>query len=165
MPKRTLGIAIVVTAAIIAVWALFFRGSEDDKVRAAIVKAATAVRVLSGENPVMRAARVKGDLVDVVEKDVAYTVPDLPGEGVGKGRDPLIGAAISISSVYEEAEVTVVFSKVTIEPGGNGASATTTVTLSAQRGGQRERDVRKVSFGLRKDGDWKISEVTVYPKD
>jgi hypothetical protein len=165
MPKRTVGIAIVVTAAIIAVWALFFRGSEEDKIRAAIVKAATAVKVISGENPVMRAARVKGELVEVLEKDVAYTVPDLPAEGVGKGRDPLIGAAISMASIYEEAEVTVLFSKVTIEPGGNGASAITTVTLSAQRGGQRERDVRKVSFALRKDGDWKISEVTVYAKE
>jgi hypothetical protein len=165
MPKRTVGIAIVVTAALIAVWALFFRGSEEDRVRAAIMKAASVVKVVSGENPIVRAARVKGDLVEVVEKDVSYTVPDLPGEGVGKGRDPLIAAAVSIASVYEEAEVTVAFGDVTIEPSGKGAAATTTVTLSAQRGGRRERDVRKVSFALRKDGEWKIAELTVYPKE
>ncbi|MGZ3416456.1 MAG: hypothetical protein ACXVEF_04115 [Polyangiales bacterium] len=163
MPKRSLGIAIVGIAVTIIIWALFFRGSEEDRIRAAIVKAAAAVKVIPGENPVMRAARVKGDLVDVMEKDVAFSVPEL--NDVGKGRDPLVGAAISISSVFEEADVNVVFSQVTIEPGGHSAAATTTVTLSAMRGGQRERDVRKVSFVLRKDAEWRISEVTVYPKE
>jgi hypothetical protein len=166
MPKRTVGIAIVAIGVAIAIWALFFRGSEEDRIRAAIVKAAAAVKVVPGENPVMRAARVKGDMADVIAKDVAFSVPELPSsdQGVGKGRDPLVGAAISIASVFEEADVTVVFSQVTIDPGGSSASATTTVTLSGLRGGQRERDIRKVSFVLRKEGEWRISEITVYPK-
>ena len=162
MPKRAIGIAIVGVLLAIGIWALFSRGSEDDRIRQAIVKAAGAVKVVSGENPVMRAARVKGDLVEVMEKDVSFSVPEL--NDVGKGRDALIAAALGLGSVFEEADVTVVFSQVAIDPGGAGAAATTTVTLSSIRGGQRERDVRRVSFVLRKDGDWRISEVTVYPK-
>jgi hypothetical protein len=146
--KRTIGIAIVIAAAAVALWAIFFRGSDEDRIRAVIVKAATAVRVVEGENPVLRAARVKGDLGETLDRDVAFTVPELnaSGEGVGKGRDAAVAAALSA--------------------GGLWASAQTTVTLSAIRGGQRERDVRQVSFELRKlDGEFRIVAVTVQPRE
>jgi hypothetical protein len=166
--KRTIGIAIVIAAAAVALWAIFFRGSDEDRIRAVIVKAATAVRVVEGENPVLRAARVKGDLGETLDRDVAFTVPELnaSGEGVGKGRDAAVAAALSAGGLWSSAEVSIAFSRVTVDPGGNTASAQTTVTLSAIRGGQRERDVRQVSFELRKlDGEFRIVAVTVQPRE
>jgi hypothetical protein len=49
--KRWALILIGSVAISIATWALFFRGSDEDAVRATLKRAAEAVKVKEGENP------------------------------------------------------------------------------------------------------------------
>jgi ketosteroid isomerase-like protein len=161
--KRWALIAIGSLALTLATWALFFRGSEEDAIRATLKRTADAVKVIDGENPVMRAARVRGELIEVLLADVAVNIPELTD--VTKGRDPLIGTAIGAAQLWSTADVSIAFGRVQID--GDSAFAEVTATLSATRhGGETERDVRKCSFRLlKRDGRFRISEVTVYPRE
>ena len=161
MNRRAL-IVIGSLALALSLFALFFRGSDEDAVRETVKRAANAVKVVEGENPVLRATRVRSELVDVLVPDVAVSIPELTD--VTKGRDPLIGAAIGAGQLWSSAEISVSFGRVQVD--GDAASAQVEATLSAQRGGGTERDVRKCSFRLlRRDGKFRISEVTVYPRE
>lgn len=161
--KRWALIVIGSVALALATWALFFRGSDEDAVREQLKKAADAVRVLEGENPVMRAARVRSELLEVLLADVAVNIPELTD--VTKGRDPLIATAIGASQLWSTADVSLTFARVKVD--GDSAFADVTATLSAARhGGGTERDVRKCSFRLlKREGRFRISEVTVYPRE
>jgi hypothetical protein len=161
--KRWALIVIGSVALAFAAYALFFRGSDEDAVRATIKKTADAVKVIEGENPVMRATRVRSDLLETLLPDVAATIPELTE--VNKGRDPLIGVAIAAAQLWSSAEASVAFAKVQVD--GDSAFADVTVTLKATtHGGGTERDVRKCSFRLlKRDGTFRISEVTVYPRE
>lgn len=170
--KRNLAIGLGVVALAIAVWAVFFRGSDDDLVRRTVARMAKAVEVVPGENPVMRAARVRSELLEVLAPDVSTSIPELTD--VSRGRDPLIGAAIAAGLLWQQAEIGVALARVTLEPnpagvaagGAPGADVDMTATLSAARpGGHAERDVRKCRLHLEKrDGTWRITELTVYPR-
>ena len=161
--KRWALILIGAMAVSVATWALFFRGSDEDAVRATLKRTADAVRVIDGENPVMRGARVRSELLDVLVDDVAVNIPELTD--VTKGRDPLIGVTIAAAQLWSRADVSVTFSRVQID--GDSAFAEVTATLSATRHeGTSEKDVRKCTFRLlKRDGRFRISEVTVYPRE
>lgn len=162
MNRRVVIVIASVGLALLA-WALFFRGSDEDAVRATLKRAADAVKVVNGENPVMRATRVRSELVELLAPDVAVNIPELTD--VTKGRDPLIGVAIGAAQLWTSAEISVAFSRVQVD--GDSAFADVTATLSAVgHGGGSERDVRKCSFRLlKRDGRFRISEVTVYPRE
>jgi hypothetical protein len=147
----------------IATWALFFRGSDEDAVRATLKRAAEAVKVKEGENPVLRAARVRTELVEVLLADVAVNIPELTE--VTKGRDALIGSAIAAGQLWSTADITVAFSRVQVDGESAFADVTATITATRHEGGS-EKDVRKCSFRLvKRDGAFRISEVTVYPRE
>lgn len=162
MNRRALIIVGTIVLAL-ASYVMFFRQSDEDAVRALLKKTADAVKVIEGENPVMRAARVRSELLDVLRADVAATIPDL-GEAT-KGADPLIGVAISAGQLWSSAEVSLSFGPIKID--SDTAAVEVTATLSAKRhGGENERDTRKVSFRLiKRDGAFRISEITVYPRE
>lgn len=161
--KRNILIAIGVIVVAVTVWAVFFRGSDDDLIRKTIARAARAVEVVPGENPVLRATRVRSELLEVLAPDVSVSIPEITD--VSRGRDPLIGVAIAASQAWERAEIGVSLARVTIEKAG--ADVDLTATLNANRaGGPAERDVRKCRFHLEKrEGTWRITELTVYPRN
>lgn len=150
-----------------AIYWLFFRGgSEDAAVREAIERTVAAARVIPGENPVMRATRIRDEYVETISQDVSINIPELSvTEGATRGRDALIGAAVAGVQAWERAEITVSFGRIQIDP--LGAFVEATANLNATRhGGTPDRDARKCSFRLEKrDGKWRIQELTVYPKD
>lgn len=161
--KRTLAIVVGSFAVGALLWFLFFRSSDEEAVRAAIAKLAAAVKVIPGENPVLRGARIKGEFDDVLAKDVAVSIPELTE--VTRGREPLVGVAVQAASVYEKAEVGVSMSHVQLDDAKTSATVDATATLSAVRAGTSERDVRKVAFALKKTNDgWRITEITVWPR-
>src|SRR5687768_356806 len=76
--KRWAAIAVGSLAIALAIWALFFRGgSEEDAIRGVVKKTAEAVKVIEGENPVMRATRVRSELLETLAKDVSVSIPEL----------------------------------------------------------------------------------------
>ena len=163
--RRNLIIALGALTLAITVWLVFFRSSDEDLVRRAVARAAKAVEVVPGENPVLRATRVRSELLEVLAPEVAATIPELTD--VGKGRDPLIGVAIAAAQLWEQAEVGTSSTRIALsEVGGVPvADVDLTATLNARRAGQPERDLRKVRFHLEKrEGAWRITEVTAYPR-
>lgn len=164
MEKRWIAIAAGVVAIGVAVWLLFFRGgSDEDAVRAVIKRTVAAARVIPGENPVLRATRIRGDYVETIAQDVSINIPELTE--LTRGRDSLVAAAVSGAQAWERAEITISFGKVQLDPGTAFVEAT--ATLDATRpGGTPDRDTRRCSFRLEKrDGKWRIYELTVYPKE
>ncbi len=161
--SRRAWIVVGALALAITAWALLFRRSDEDAVRATLKRAAAAVKVIEGENPVMRATRARGELLEVLAPDVAVNIPELTE--VTKGRDPLIGVAIGASQLWSTAEISLSFGRITVD--GDSAFAELTATLSAARhGGATERDIRKCTFRLlKRDGSFRISEVTAYPRE
>ena len=162
--NAAIGLGVVALA--VALWAIFFRGSDDDLVRRTIARLAKAAEVVPGENPVLRATRVRSELLEVLAPDVAVTIPELTD--LSRGRDPLVGVTVAAAQLWERADIGVALARVSIEPTNPpSADVELTATLTASRpGGQAERDVRKCRFHLEKrDGTWRITELTVYPRN
>lgn len=148
----------------IAIWALFFRGgSEEDAVRAVVKRTADAVKVIPGENPLLRATRIRGELIETLAPDVSVSIPELTD--LARGRDPLTSVAVAATGAWEKAEISISFRKVQLDQGVAFVDAV--ATLDATRaGGPAERDTRRCSFRLEKrDGRFRIFEITVYPKE
>lgn len=164
MRKHALIAAAVVVASVV-LWALFLRGSDEDLVRKTVSRAAAAIQVDPTENPLLRATRVRSELLAVLAPEVSTTIPELSEPT--KGRDALIGLALATSQAWQSAEATVLLSRVTMlktEP--PSADVDATLTLAGQRGGGSQRDVRKVRLQLEKrDGAFRITEITVYPSN
>lgn len=167
MERRWIAIAAGVVSVGVAVWLLFFRGgSDEDAIRAVIKRTFAAARVIPGENPVMRGARVRGEFVETIAQDVSINIPELSSDGgVTRGRDALVGAAVAGAQAWERAEISVSIGKVQLDP--SGAFVDATAHLDATRpGGTPDRDTRRCSFRLEKrDGKWRIYELTVDPKE
>lgn len=166
MTKRWVAIAAGAIAIGIAVWALFLRGgSDDDAVREAVRRTAAAVKVVPGENPVMRATRVRSELIETIAPDVSINIPELTE--VTRGRDPLIGVAIAAAQAWERADITISFGKVQLDPGTAFVSATATLNATPHGGSTAaDRDTRRCSFRLEKrDGTWRIYELTVFARE
>ena len=166
--KRWAVIAALLAGVIsIALWALFFRGgSDDDAVRKAVQRTAAAVKVIPGENAVMRATRVRSELIATIAPDVSINIPELTE--LTRGRDALIGAAIAGAAAWERADITVSFGNVQLDPGTAFVSATATLNATPHGGSSSvsDRDTRRCSFLLEKrDGNWRIYELTVFPKE
>lgn len=161
--KRNLAIAFVSIVLAIGIWALFFRGSDDDLVRKTVRRATDAVAVKPGDNPVLRATRVRSELLEVLAPEVSASIPEL-GD-LGHGRDPLIGAAVAAAQAWQQADIGVTFARVQIDD-GKSAFVDLSATLTATRpGGSSERDQRRCSLRLEKrDGAWRITEITVHPR-
>jgi hypothetical protein len=164
--RRRIAIGLGVIALAGALWALFFRDADEVLVRRTIDRLARAVEVVPGENPLVRATRVRAELLEVLAPDVSVSIPELTD--LSRGRDPLIGVALSAAQLWERAEVGVALARITLEPTNPpGADVALTATLTASRpGGQPERDVRQCRFHLEKrEGTWRITEITVHPRD
>jgi phosphoribosylformylglycinamidine synthase len=158
-----IGIALGIA---LAVYALFFSESDEDKIRALFNRLEDAVRVTEDDtNLVVRAAHIKGEFTEIFTKDVNFEIPELIN--VKTGRAELAGLAAKAPQMWRTASVNLDDLGITLDDPGNGAVAVGNAVLDATRhDGQLTRDTRNVSIRLEKiEGDWRIIQVTVSAKD
>lgn len=153
-----LGIALGIA---IAIYALFFSDSDEDKIRALFERLEQAVAVHADDNIVIRGARVKKELSEIVVKEVTFDIPELSQSNAG--RDVLTGLAVQAPQLWKTADVDLDALELTIDDAGMGALAVGDAHLNATRhDGQLHQDTRKVSISLEKiDGEWRIVGLTV----
>ncbi len=158
-----LGIALGIA---IAVYALFFSESDEDKIRGLLERLEAAVRVTEDDtNVVVRGARMKNELSAIFIKEVSFDIPEL--SNVSAGRDELIGLATKAPQLWRTATVDLSGLVITLDEGAMGGIAVGDAHLDATRHeGSLHRDTRKISVSLEKiDGEWRIIALTVSAKD
>ncbi len=158
-----LGIALGVA---IAVYALFFSESDEDRIRDVLDRLTDAIAVTpEDQNMVLRAAHIKGEFADIFTKEVSFAIPEL-NQAAGGKRVELVGLAAKAPQLWSDARVDLSGLSIRVDEAGLSAVAVGDAQLDAiRRGGQIERDTRKVSISLDKiDGDWRIVSLTVSAK-
>ncbi len=151
----------------IAVYFVFFAGTDEEKIRKCVAELARAVEVKADDtNVVMRGARLRGKLAEVLTEDVHVSVEELQG-GKVTGRDPLVQRAAAIPAMYRTLEVNVHDYDIKVHPSGAEASVGARATVSATpHGGDAKRDERAIDLLMRKDeGRWRVSSITVWGPD
>jgi hypothetical protein len=147
-----------------AAW-LLQRGGDEAQIRAALDRLAKVIRVAQGDTPVGREARIKTAFDELFVERPSVDIPELPD--ARPGRIELVRLASAAQGLWSTLEVELGQVRVTIDPEGpglRGASVEASATLrGARAGADEQRDARRVSFRLVKDGGWKITSVTVYP--
>lgn len=164
--KRGVLLGVLCAAAAIAIYALFFRGSDDERIRAQLTRLANAVRVDGTPvNPIVRNANLKSEFAEIFTKDVAIDVPELTS--LRSGRGPLADVATQAASFYATAQIDFASVRVDLAPDARSADVVAIATLTgARQGGETERDVRRVSLRFDKvDGEWRIASLTVSPRE
>ncbi len=162
--KHKLISGAVAAAAAIAIYFAFFSTSDEQKIKNVLAHLAKAVRVTEeGKNPILRAARVHSDFVDVFQEQVVVHIPEMPA--MKQGRAELEGTATQASFLFRTADVELGTVDVKVDDAHTSAKASATATLRAtRRDGSPEQGPRAVNFLLRKDdGVWRITSLTVWP--
>jgi hypothetical protein len=146
----------------IAVYALFFSQSEEDRIRELLEKLEEAVAVSPDDtNVVVRAARVRSLFGEIFDKDVRYQIPEL--EAVSRGRAELAGVAAKAPELWRSATVDLDGLAITVDQAAMGAVAVGPASLNATRhNGTVEIDTRTVSLTLEKvEGEWRVVHMSV----
>ncbi len=155
----TLAVAIAA-----AIYFGFFARSDEEQIRKAVARLAHAVEVRPDDsNVIVRTARVRSELNEVLDENVHVSVPELTN--LRQGRREVAEAASQASLAYRSAEIDVADLQIKFDPTHESAKAGGRATLRATtRAGEDRRDMRAVDFLLRKDGGaWRITSVTVWP--
>jgi hypothetical protein len=160
LPHIGIGIGLI-----IAVYALFFSSSEEDKIRAKLDLLETAVAVEGQTNPVVRGARIKDAFSAIFIKQVAVEIPELTQAKTG--RTELVGLATQAPLAYETVSVDLGGLEIRLDQTALSAVAFGDAVLTGtRRSGELQRDDRQVSLRFDKiDGDWLIVSLTVSAKD
>lgn len=164
--KRYLPHFGIVLGVAIAVYALFFSETDEEKIQALLERFEDAVAVTPDDtNLVLRAARVKKELSEIFTQEVSFDIPEL--SSVSSGRDEFIGLAAKAPQIWRAGEIDLSALSITVDEAGVAAVAVGDARLNATRqDGQIQRDARKVSISLEKiEGAWKIVALTVSAKD
>lgn len=158
-----LGIALGVA---IAIYAVFFSETDEEKIRALFDRLEDTVQVRTDDtNLVVRAAHIKGEFKEIFSKEITFDIPEL--SNMKTGRAELAGLAAKAPQMWRTATIDLDGLAIDLDEGGNGALATGDAVLDATRqDGRLERDTRKVSVSLEKiDGVWRIVGMTVSSKN
>lgn len=150
----------------LVVYALFFAEDDADRIRERLEQLEAAVEVKPQENVVIRAARVRKELVEIFVKDVHFEIPELLENQ--SGRKELIGVASSAPQQFRAARIDTDGLRIDIDDAGESAVCTGNVTLAGVRqSGEPARDERTVSIRLDEiEGEWRIVSFTVsMPQD
>ncbi len=164
--KRWLPHIGIVLGLCLAVYALFFAASEEDRIRQRLDQLEAATRVhAGGGNLVIRAARVRKAFSEIFIKDVSFEIPEL--SSIGSGRVKLVGLAANAPRRYSTAVIDLAALTIKIDEPQMSAIAFGEATLTATRlGGQVERDTRTVSLRLDKiDKEWRVVSVSLSAKE
>ena len=164
-PKRVLvGGAIAALAIALAAYFIFFRASDEQKIRQCVARAMAAVTVTEDDtNPIVSLGRIRGAFKETVDKNVRVRIPDLPQ--VQAGRDGL-GEAVAQASVwFKSASVDVGSLEIKLDDAHKSAQVTTRATLRAiGRDGRPRNEERDVTLLVTTpEGTWRIASITVWP--
>ncbi len=159
LPHIGIGVGLI-----IAVYALFFSTSEEDKIREKLDQLERVVAVKGQTNPVVRGARIKEAFSEIFIKKVLIKIPELTQ--VETGRMELVGLATKAPMMYETVSVDLGGLEIQLDQQALSAVAFGEAILTGTRSGEPRRDDRTVSFRFDKiDGDWKIVSLSVSAKD
>ena len=166
MPTKRVVIAGAIAALVIALasYFLFFRASDEQKIRDAVARAVAVVTVTEDDtNPIVRLGRVNGVFKEVVHKDVRVHISELPQAQAG--RDSLAGAVVQASTWFKTAEIDLASVDIKLDDAHKSAQVRATATLHAVgRDGKRRKEEREVTLLVTNpEGTWRISSVTVWP--
>ena len=153
-----LGIALGLA---IALYALFFAESAEDRVRAQLDAVAGAIAVKGEENPVLRAARVEKAFEGLVIREDRFEIPELT-EGE-TGRNELVRLATVASQTYQSARVDLSGLRIDLDQSETTAMAHGEASLiGVRRTGEPVRDHRQVALRFDKVDDlWLIASISV----
>ncbi len=163
--KRWLPHIGVVAGLAIALYALFFGSSDEERIRELLGRLENSVQVHEGEfNIIIRGSRVRKAFSTIFIPDVQFRIPDL--QSTGTRRKGLAALATQAPRLYRTAIVDL--SELEIKLDDQAASATAfgdASLIGVRQGGLAERDQRTVSLRLDKiNGDWRIIAVDVSPR-
>ena len=158
-----LGIALGIC---IAVYALFFSGSEEDLIRERLDLLEDSIHVSPQDsNVVFRMARIKKQFAEIFVKQVSFEIPELTN--LTQNRRELVNLAANAPRLYSTADVDLGGLSIDIDSSKTSAVAYGEATLTAMRqSGNLERDVRTVSLRFDKvEGQWRVVSVSVSAKE
>jgi hypothetical protein len=159
--KALIGAALVAIAT--TIYFVFFAGSDQEKIRHVVERLAHAVEVKPDDtNVLVRAARTKRALDELVDDDVRLSVPEL---GARQGKDGLVQLGAQASAAYSKVTVDTHNLVIKLDPSNTTAKVAGKATVRATTSmGEDRRDERAFDLLLRKDGrDWKVTSITVWP--
>lgn len=146
----------------IAIYALFFADTDEERIRSRLDQLEDVIVVTADDTNVMvRTARVKKEFVEIFVKEVTIEIPELTE--VHTGRDELIGLAGNAPQLYRTASVSLGGLHIDVDKSKTSAVAYGEVTLNATRhNGEIESDTRIVSLRFDKvEDEWRIVSVNV----
>jgi hypothetical protein len=146
----------------IAIYALFFASSEEDRIRARLEQLEDAVLVTADDtNFLVRTGHVKKEFSEIFTKEVSIEIPELTE--ISAGRDELVTLAAGAPRLYGTANVDLGGLSIQIDKSETSAVAYGDATLTATRPtGELQRDTRTVSLRFDQiDGEWRIVGVSV----
>jgi hypothetical protein len=162
--KRWVPLVAIAFGVGIVGFAIFSRKTDEEQIRERLERLARSVRVETpDENPIFRAKRLKDEFDELFSPNVKVDIPELTG--FVTGREDLVRLGTRAGSTYRRADVTLASVDVKIEPDKKNAQADVSARLDADRGGEPERDERRVKFDLHKDDKgWWIDSIAVSAK-
>lgn len=161
-----LGVLAAALAAVAVVYALFFRLSDEERIRARLEQLAAVIRIDAGAQGAAdvgaRAGRVQRVFAEVFTEDARAEVEEI--EETLEGRPALVAAAVELGGAYSSADVR--FDKVVVRVSGEAADVRAVgVVTGAERGKSAAEEEVSVRFQWKKlDGEWRITSAVVSPR-
>ena len=151
----------IVLGIAIAVYALFFAETAEDRIRAQLDALETAIGVPEQENPVLRAARVKKAFDGLMVEEIHFEIPELVDQETGRGE--LVRLATIAPRLYQSARVDLDGLRIDVDKSESSAMAHGDAVLTGvRRTGEPQRDTRKVALRFDKVNDeWLIASISV----
>ncbi len=152
----------IVLGVCVALYALFGPQGEEELIRQQLSALEDTVEVhASGENIVLRAARIKKAFSRIFTKDVAVRIPEVAH--VKSGRGELSQLASQAPRVYQSASIDLSGLSVELDDSQERATAFGDARFEGVRSsGSPMAQQRTVSLRLDKiDNDWRIVSLTV----
>ena len=163
--KRYLPHIGIVVGIALAIYALFYAESDEEKIRALFERLEDTIQVRTDDtNLVVRAAHIKGEFKEIFTKEVQFEIPELTE--LSAGRVELAGLAAKAPQMWRTATVSLDDLVITVDDSRLAGVAVGNAVLDATRhDGRLERDVRKVSISVEKiDDEWRIVGLSVSEK-
>jgi len=160
MDKRT-WILVVALCSIAAVYVLFLRKTDEDKIRGQLAALSAAVHKSEGENDMLRAVRVESAFSHLFTREVELRVPELR-----EGRRPRHElATLAIGAGRDASAIDLKLSQIHVEvdrPMQRAWVTASAVVIANLRSGGGHQESREVVIRFDKEEDeWKIASVAL----
>jgi hypothetical protein len=155
--RRVLWATAVLVGLVLLGYALFSSESDEERILALVSKLDGSIDVKSGENVILRGARLRPVFEELFDKDASLSLMELGHSATG--RPELVKLAAQAPLRYQDLDISIDVGELSV--GDVGANLTASVKASEELRGS---DSRQVSIRLSKvDGDWKIARIVVKP--